>query len=305
MNELRAVQEHSPQEGYDPFHQRIINRSLRYLSIGYPIHFTGPSGVGKTTLALHIAKKLDRPIMFISGNKEMSNEDLIGAYNGYKRQKTKDNFVRSVYKEEENLSESWVEGRLYEAVKNGYTLVYDEFTRSQPETNNLFLSILEENILPLYGTKRTESYINVHPEFSVIFTSNPTEYAGVFRSQDALLDRMVTIPVDHLDHQTEVAAVQSKTDLSKTEAEAIVSFVSRVRGLCPIKEQVTGLSLRASIKIAEMIDRYDIPIDGNNEEFQMLCFDITWFPLHSCLKKSYSEKMKTKLINEIKKVRTE
>ncbi|QHE50942.1 gas vesicle protein GvpN [Pontibacillus sp. HMF3514] len=297
MNELR--------EGYDQFHQGIMNRSLRYLSIGYPIHFTGPSGVGKTTLAIHIAKQLDRPIMFISGNKEMSNEDLIGAFNGYTRQKTKDNFVRSVYKEEENLSESWNEGRLYEAVKNGYTLVYDEFTRSQPETNNLFLSILEENILPLYGTKRTESYINVHPEFSIIFTSNPSEYAGVFRSQDALLDRMVTIPIENLDQQTEVATVQRKTQISKAEAKAIVSFVNSVRSLCPIKEQVSGLSLRASLKIAEISKRYEIPIQGDHKEFLMLCFDITWFPLQSCVKKSYQEKMKSKLITEIKKVRTE
>ncbi len=305
MNEWKESQEHNRQEGYDPFHQRIIDRSLRYLSTGYPIHFTGPSGVGKTTLALHIAKQLDRPIMFISGNKEMSNEDLIGAYNGYTRQKTKDNFVRSVYKEEENLSESWNEGRLYEAVKNGYTLVYDEFTRSLPETNNLFLSILEENILPLYGTKRTESYINVHPKFSIIFTSNPAEYAGVFQSQDALLDRMVTIPVENLDQQTEIATVQRKTQISKAKAKAIVSFVNRVRNLCPIKEQASGLSLRASLKIAEITKRYEIPIKGDHEEFQMLCLDITWFPLQSCVKKSDHDKMKSKLITEIQKVRTE
>lgn len=309
MNEDHTHQKQKQQASSESRPQQLRNhvtqRSLRYLSIGYPVHFTGPSGVGKTTLALHVAKQLDKPITFISGNKEMTNEDLIGAFNGYTHHKMKDQFVSTVYKVEENVSESWNEGRLYEAVKNGHTVIYDEFTRSQPETNNLFLSILEEHILPLYGTKRKESFLEVHPNFSIIFTSNPTEYAGVFHSQDALLDRMVTIPIEALNEQTEVKAVQDKTHISKANAESIVSFVNRVRSLCPVQEQVSGLSLRASIKIAEMSQQFQIPIDGNHKDFQMLCYDITWFPLQSCGKRTSQEKMKQKWMAECKKVKSE
>ncbi|WP_101841865.1 gas vesicle protein GvpN [Halobacillus sp. Marseille-P3879] len=284
----------------EPYFKSLIKRSFRYLSAGYPVHFTGPSGIGKTTLALHIAKQRRRPVLLINGNKDLTNEDLIGAYTGYRRKKLNDNFVRSVHKIEENVSEEWVNGRLYEAVKEGYTVVYDEFTRSQPDTNNLFLSILEEGILPLYGTKRTESYIEVHPDFSVIFTSNPVEYAGVYQSQDALLDRMVTLSLETMDEQAETAVVVNKTSISEQKAEKIVAFVNRVRDLCEEEDKAFSLSLRASIMIAQIVKRYDVKVDGDNEEFKDICLDITHFPLQAC---GYdSEEVRERILEECSKI---
>ncbi len=72
-----------------------------------------------------------------------------------------------------------------------------------------------------------------------------------------------------------------------------------------VQQQKSQESLRASIMIAEMAKQYDLPVDGDDKEFQMVCFDITWFPLQSCVKKANHEKMKNKLIAECKKVRTE
>ncbi|MBM7551295.1 gas vesicle protein GvpN [Thalassobacillus pellis] len=304
LKEVRQ-QPHISNEVYknSSYHQGLIKRSLSYLSSGYPIHFTGPSGIGKTTLALHIAKQRKRPVLLLNGNKALSNEDLIGAFTGYTSNKVKDNFIRTVYKTEENLTESWSEGRLLEAVKKGYTVVYDEFTRSQPETNNLFLSILEEKILPLYGTKQKESYVRVHPEFSVIFTSNPAEYAGVFRSQDALLDRMITLPLEQMDEKAEIAAVSSKTGIPFQEAGAIVKFVSKVREFCETQEHGQGPSLRSSIMIADLAQRSEIPIDGGDETFQQLCMDVTAFPLQTCLEKKDLSEIKKKLLTECKKIK--
>ncbi|WP_404455760.1 gas vesicle protein GvpN [Virgibacillus necropolis] len=282
------------------YYKRLIKRSLRYLSSGYPVHFTGASGIGKTTLALHIARQRDRPVMLLNGNKDLSNQDLIGAFTGYKSNKVKDNFVRTVHKTEESVTESWTDGRLLEAIKNGYTLVYDEFTRSKPEANNIFLPILEERVLPLYGTKRKNSLVKVHPDFAVIFTSNPAEYAGVFQSQDALLDRMITLPLNQMEVESEIKAVVSKTGVSENEAEAIVDFVSKARELC---SESYAPGLRASIMIAEMAKRYKVPIDGSNRDFWDLCFDIVWFPLQACSNKEDS-KLISKLKMEFKKIKS-
>ena len=284
-----------------PYYKGLIKRSLQYLETGFPVHFTGPSGIGKTTLALHIAKQRKKPVTLIHGNKELSNQELIGAFSGYKKSKLKDNYVRTVYKLEENVTESWSEGRLLEAVKKGCTLVYDEFTRSRPEVNNVFLSILEERILPLYGTKQKKPFEKVHPDFAVIFTSNPLEYAGVYHSQDALLDRMVTLPLKPMDKESETAAVISRTGIQEEQAGAIVEFITKVRELCTAKQEVNGLGLRASIMIAEMAKRYQIPIDGSNEEFVQLCFDIAFFPLKGCMDKS-DERIRRQLKDIAQKV---
>lgn len=287
----------------DPYLKGLIQRTLRYLNTGFPVHFTGPSGIGKTSLALYIAKKRKRPVLLINGNKDLSNEDLIGAYTGYRRNKLNDNFVRTVQKVEENISEEWVNGRLYEAVQDGYTVVYDEFTRSQPDTNNLFLSILEEKVMPLYGTKRKESYLDVHPEFSIIFTSNPVEYAGVYQSQDALLDRMVTLPLEYMNENSEINVVTKKTSIEEVKAESIVAFVNRLRAFCEGSEGDSHLSLRASIMIADIVQQSNIQVDGNDEEFQDICLDITMFPLQMCLKASItSEELREKIVDECKKV---
>ncbi|MGI8315991.1 gas vesicle protein GvpN [Halobacillus mangrovi] len=263
-----------------PFFKSLIKRSLRYLSAGYPVHFTGPSGVGKTTLALHLAKKRKRPVVMISGNEDLSNEDLIGAYKGYRRKKSDDNFIRTVRKIEEEVTESWVEGRLYEAVKNGYTVVYDEFTRSRPDTNNLFLSVIEEKLLPLYGAKSKESHVKVHPDFSLIFTSNPTEYVGIYETQDALLDRMITIPFHMMDKEAQIAVVRERTSIETSKAEKIVNLMEKVNELC--EDTQDGLSLRASIMIADIAEKYQLPIDGNNEDFENLLLDTTFFTLNLC-----------------------
>ncbi|MBD1380172.1 gas vesicle protein GvpN [Metabacillus arenae] len=279
----------------------VIRRTSGYLEAGYPIHFTGPSGVGKTSLALYIAKKRKRPVMLMHGNHELSNKDLIGSYTGYSSKKVIDNYIHSVYKKDEKVSETWKNGRLLEAVKNGYTLVYDEFTRSKPSTNNLFLSILEEGILPLYGTKHSQPFIKVHPEFSVLFTSNPEEYAGVYQTQEALLDRLITIPLQPLGQSEEAVIVSKKTGIDETEAKNVTAFVSRLRESCK-KKGNEGPSLRASIMIALLAAKADLPIKGDNEEFQQLVMDIVWYQVRKAFEKETDSKVQNVILSECKKI---
>lgn len=250
----------------------ITERALAYIGGGFPIHFRGVSGTGKTTLAFHVAAKIGRPVILIHGDAESSTSDLVGGEYGYRLKKVVDNFIHSVLKTEEDMQRRWVDNRLTVACKYGFTLIYDEFTRARPEANNVLLSVLQEHMLDLPAAREGGAdYLRVDPEFTAIFTSNPEEYAGVHRAQDALRDRMITLDLDHYDEETEVEITASKSGLSQADAAAIVRIVRELRTSDAIEYAPT---VRGAFMIAKTIKVRKGLVSRDNPIFRQTCIDI-------------------------------
>lgn len=263
-----------PSDGFisSPYVEDMTKRALAYLKIGYPVHFAGPAGTGKTTLAFHVAAKLGRPVTLIHGDDEFAGSDLVGRDAGYRKSKLIDNFIHSVLKTEEEMKSFWVDNRLTTACQNGDTLIYDEFNRSRPEANNALLSILAERILNLPRLRRTgEGYLEVHREFHAIFTSNPEEYAGVHKAQDALMDRLITIQLAHYDWDTEVQITEAKSGLAREDAEVIVNIARELRSFGVNNHRPT---IRACIAIARILAIHGAHPRGDDPVFQWVCRDV-------------------------------
>ena len=81
--------------------QDITDRAMAYLEAGYPVHFSGPPGTGKTTLAFHVAAQLGRPTILLHGDHEFGSSDLIGRESGYSKSRVVDNYIGSVLKFQE------------------------------------------------------------------------------------------------------------------------------------------------------------------------------------------------------------
>jgi nitric oxide reductase NorQ protein len=255
-----------------PYISNLTDRALDYIKAGFPVHFSGPAGVGKTTLALHIAARLGRPAVLLSGDHEFNSSDLVGGLLGYHKKFLKDNFIRSVLKTDESMTSQWVDNRLTTACQYGLTLIYDEFTRSRPEANNILLSVLEEGLLPLPTARGSENYIKVHPDFTAIFTSNPEEYAGIYKSQDALRDRMVTLELGNFDEETEIAITQAKSRLSFENSRYIVGLVRRVRE-AKSKSKLTP-TIRACIVLGKILNLKGATTLYANNGFKQICLDV-------------------------------
>jgi len=255
-----------------PYIEQLTERVMAYIEAGYAIHFSGSAGTGKTTLAFHIAAKLGRPISLIHGDDEFSSSDLVGRDSGYRKHKLIDNYIHSVLKTEEEMNSLWVDNRLTTACQNGYTLIYDEFNRSRPEANNALLSVLSEKILNLPKLRRTgEGYLSVHQGFRAIFTSNPDEYAGVHKTQDALMDRLVTINLEHYARETEIEITIKKSSISLHDAENIVDIVRELRSIGVNNHRPT---IRSCIAIARVLAVKGCHARWDDDFFQCVWRDI-------------------------------
>ena len=227
--------------------EALQDRVQRWLDVPRPVHIVGPTGCGKTALALSIAARRDRPVVWINGNELLDTTSLVGEHAGKAQYKERDNFVSGVTKKKSIIRDRWVDNPLSVAVQTGATLVYNEFSRTKPAAHNVLLSVFEEGVLERPGQRGNDRTVEVDPEFRAILTSNSTEYAGVHRPQDALLDRLVGVHLGYYERETEIEIVAARVEtLRGDRIEQVVDLVRELRDRLDIH-----VGTRAAVMVAE------------------------------------------------------
>jgi len=229
----------------------VKEKVKNWLSLKHPVHIIGPTGCGKTLLALQVAKELGRPAVWINGDESVTTTDLIGGYSQVEVSSIRDKYIHNVFKDKDILKAEWIDNPLTLACKYGYTLIYNEFSRSKAAANNVLLSIFSEGILELPTQFGEERYVKVHPDFRAIFTSNSIEYAGVHRAQDALLDRMVGIYMDYHNKETEAKIIAAQSGIKEKHALLITDILHSLRTKSP-QEDLIGT--RAGVMVAQALN---------------------------------------------------
>src|SRR2546430_5333045 len=76
-NTQQTVLRLEPREDFvlAPDIEQVCRRAMAYLDAGYPCHFRGSAGTGKTTLALHVARQRGRPVILMFGDEEIGTSD--------------------------------------------------------------------------------------------------------------------------------------------------------------------------------------------------------------------------------------
>ena len=273
--------------------QKLSERIKLWIKTGYPVHLIGPTGCGKTSLAVHIAKELGRPVIWVNGDESLTTKDLIGGYAQIKQESIRDNYIHNVFKSSDVIKPEWIDNPLATACKYGYTLIYNEFSRAKPIANNVLLSVFEEGILELPARFGGEKYIKVHPDFRAILTSNSVEYAGVHVPQDALLDRMVGIYMDYYSFETEVQIVQEHTGLPENEVNKIVTVIRKIRNQI---DEIQKPGIRSGIMVGKALKN----LNGNTKEyFEQLFIDVIATKTSSNAELLKKEKLVTEVISEL------
>jgi gas vesicle protein GvpN len=252
--------------------EAIQDRVHRWLDVPRPVHIVGPTGCGKTALALSIAAARDRPVVWINGDELLDTASLVGEHAGKAQYKERDNYVSGVMKKKSIVRDRWVDNPLSVAVQHGATLVYNEFSRTKPAAHNALLSVFEEGVLDRPGQRGEDRMVEVDPEFRAILTSNSTEYAGVHRPQDALLDRLIGVHLGYYGRETEIEIVAARVEtLPGDRIEQVVDLVRELRDRLDLH-----VGTRAAVMIGEGLTVFDDDDeDGVDDDVLVdVCIDV-------------------------------
>lgn len=250
--------------------EAIQDRVHRWLGVPRPVHIVGPTGCGKTALALSIAAARDRPVVWINGDELLDTASLVGEHAGKAQYKEQDNYVSGVMKKKSIVRDRWVDNPLSVAVQNGATLVYNEFSRTKPAAHNALLSVFEEGVLDRPGQRGGDRMVEVDPEFRAILTSNSTEYAGVHRPQDALLDRLIGVHLGYYGRETEIEIVAARVEtLRGDRIEQVVDLVRDLRDRLDLH-----VGTRAAVMIGEGLTAFEEDGKDNDDVLVDVCTDV-------------------------------
>ena len=236
-----ALRGAAAQKGYDTMHPKIqplmeqLNSALvgkeevtrlaviALLARGHLLIEDVP-GVGKTTLALALAKSLDLSF----GRIQFTPDTLPGDVTGYSTLDMRSGELK------------FNEGPVLHNI-----VLADEINRTSPKTQAALLEVMGEGQVTVEGRS-----IPTPEPFMVIATENPIEFVGTYNLPEAQLDRfMMQISVGYPKEEGEVARLQRMAG----EKKALSSQLSREE-LLEIQQDVS------QVKVDESIQKYIVAL---------------------------------------------
>jgi len=198
--------------------QRQIQLSITCLLANGHLLIEDLPGVGKTTLALTIAKTFGLNFQRIQFTSDLLPADVLGV---------------SIFDSTNNQFD-FHPGPIFTQ-----TLLADEINRTPPKTQSALLEAMQE-----YKVTTGGNTYKLPLPFFVLATQNPIEQEGTYPLPEAQLDRfMLQIPVDYPDTEQEVEMVMTTTRALDIEVKPVLnsSEVEEIQGLVrqvPIAESV-------------------------------------------------------------------
>ena len=207
--------------------QKVVEKVLCAMLAGGHILLEDIPGVGKTTLAMAIAKATDLTYRRVQFTPDVLPSDLVGF---------------SMYNEKTKEFE-YREGAVFANL-----FLADEINRTSPKTQSALLEAMEEEKVTVDGITH-----NLPAPFTVIATENPIGSSGTQMLPESQLDRfMICLSMGYPEHQDAVDILKNMAEESYVSEEMydyIVRLTENTRKHPMVR---LGASPRASLALLRM-----------------------------------------------------
>ena len=198
----------------EPYYQAQGNEVVLYeaaYAARLPVMLKGPTGCGKSRFVEYMAWKLNRPLITVACNEDMTASDLVGRY----------------------LLEAggtrWLDGPLTQAARMGAICYLDEIVEARQDTTVVIHPLTDHRrTLPL--DKKGE-LVRAHPDFQLVISYNPG-YQNLMKDlKHSTKQRFAAFDFDYPTPELEARIVASETGLPEAQAAQLVKVATTARNL--------------------------------------------------------------------------
>jgi len=198
----------------EPFYQSQADEIEMYKAAytnRMPVMLKGPTGCGKSRFVEYMAYTLDKPLITVACNEDMSASDLVG---------------RFLLDKEGTV---WKDGPLAMAARYGGICYLDEVVEARQDTTVVIHPLTDyRRTLPL--DKKGE-LIEAHPDFQLVISYNPG-YQNLMKDlKQSTKQRFCGFNFQFPDEKTEAHIVSKESGIDEKTALKLVQIAQRARNL--------------------------------------------------------------------------
>lgn len=183
-------------------------------------------GVGKTTLALALAKSVGGKFQRIQFTSDLLPSDLLGV---------------SIFNQK-NQSFEFKPGPLFHNI-----VLADEINRASPKTQSALLESMQEKQISIDN----QTHLLPTP-FFVIATQNPHEHHGTFPLPESQLDRFMM--------RLNMGYPESSSELAILKSDSLEPAVNALRSIGSVEEFQKEIEKVRKVRVDESLDEYIVSI---------------------------------------------